>query len=174
MKKPLSPIERAALISLLHPPRDFKWADLRDQLVEAEAVPSELLRESLAGTSIAFDDEIELSFQRIHSWDSLGFKFLSYLDADYPVQLREVHDFPPFLFARGTLTPETERERGISIVGSRAASPAAIHDAQQLALALAKQGVTVVSGLAAGIDAAAHLAALSVGGTYSRDYRNGD
>lgn len=159
-----SPIERAALVALLHPPREFKWAAFRDQLVEDDILPSDLLRATVASRDGDFDDEIELSLQRIKKWDELGYTFLMYLDAGYPLQLREVHDFPPFLFARGTLVPEKHRERGISIVGSRVASPDAIRDAQGLARGLAERGVAVISGLAAGIDAAAHIAAMGVGG----------
>ncbi len=164
MKKAASSLERAALVSLLHPPREFKWAAFRDHLVEDETLPSEVLLESLTNSVRRFDDEIELSLQRIRNWESLGYKFMTYLDSEYPIQLREIHDFPPFLFARGTPAPEPQREPGISIVGSRSASPAAIRDAGALALALARAGVTVISGLAAGIDAAAHSAALSIGG----------
>lgn len=83
------------------------------------------------------------------------------LDELYPARLREIHQAPPYLFAAGTLPAE---DPAIAIVGSRKASPRSLDIAGSIATALAKGGVTVLSGLAAGIDAAAQTAALAAGG----------
>lgn len=158
-------LERSALVSLLHPPQDFKWAPLRDVLLEEEVLPSEILEDrARRGLFERVDDSLEHTAKLISQWEADGSRFLTYLDPEYPRQLREVHDLPPFVFARGTLCPAGKSERGISIVGSREASDAALADAAKLAEQLARRGVPVVSGLAAGIDAAAHAAALRVPG----------
>jgi len=84
------------------------------------------------------------------------------LDEDYPGNLRRVYDRPPFLFVRGTLTDDDARS--VAIVGTRRASDAGRALAREMAAALTERGVTVISGMAAGIDAEAHTAALDSGG----------
>jgi DNA processing protein len=79
----------------------------------------------------------------------------------YPALLRQIPDPPAVLALRGTLAPE---EPCIAVVGARRASEYGRRVAAELARGLAQAGVTVVSGLAAGIDAAAHRAALEAGG----------
>lgn len=158
-------IERAALVSLLHPPQEFKWAPLRDVLLEDELLPSEILEDrARKGLFERASESLDHSAKLIARWEADGTRFLTFLDQEYPRQLREVHDLPPFVFTRGKLCPAGTRERGISIVGSREASKAALVDASNLAEQLARHNVSVVSGLAAGIDSAAHTAALRVSG----------
>ncbi|HVU88372.1 MAG TPA: DNA-processing protein DprA [Pirellulales bacterium] len=81
---------------------------------------------------------------------------------DYPRMLREIHDPPPVLFSRGTI--ETRDALAIAIVGSRHATQYGLAQAERLAGSLARSGLTIISGLARGIDAAAHRGALSAGG----------
>lgn len=92
----------------------------------------------------------------------LGARILTLPDADYPALLRQIPDPPPVLYARGTLL--TEDEAAVAIVGTRAATPYGLSAARELAAGLARAGVTVVSGLAEGIDAAGHEGALEGGG----------
>ena len=80
----------------------------------------------------------------------------------YPARLKEICDAPSLLFARGKLLPQDEL--AIAIVGTRHATPYGIRQAERLARGLAAAGFTIVSGLARGIDAAAHRGALSAGG----------
>ena len=80
----------------------------------------------------------------------------------YPRNLREIFDPPGVLFARGTL--ESQDDLAIAIVGTRHATNYGLAQARQLAAGLARTGVTIVSGLARGIDAAAHRGALEAGG----------
>ena len=80
----------------------------------------------------------------------------------YPRLLREIHDPPPTLTVKGTLLPEDEA--AVAIVGTRGATPYGLDVAARLAGELAGRGVTVVSGLAEGIDRAAHEGALKAGG----------
>jgi DNA processing protein len=95
-------------------------------------------------------------------WIEAGIEVLTVLDADYPQNLRQVHDRPPLLFVAGALGPGDERS--ISVIGSRRASPDGLVEAERLSADLARAGFTVVSGLASGIDAAAHRSALIAGG----------
>jgi DNA processing protein len=81
----------------------------------------------------------------------------------YPERLAKIHDPPPVLFARGRLVPD-DGERVVAVVGSRAATPSGLTFARALARDLAEAGLTVVSGLARGIDSAAHRGALEGGG----------
>ena len=84
-------------------------------------------------------------------------------DPAYPSLLRTIHDPPPLLYYRGD--PESLRKPCLAIVGSRKATPAGLRMAAELAAAAIDAGLTVVSGLALGIDASAHRGALSVGGS---------
>ncbi|HZS25085.1 MAG TPA: DNA-processing protein DprA [Gaiellaceae bacterium] len=87
---------------------------------------------------------------------------LTVLDEEYPRNLRLVYDRPPFLFVRGHLDPADVR--ALAVVGTRQASDEGLAQADGLARSLAERGVTVVSGLARGIDTAAHRGALAAGG----------
>jgi DNA protecting protein DprA len=91
-----------------------------------------------------------------------GVTLVTVLDKDYPTNLRLVYDRPPFLFVRGEL--RRGDERAVAVVGTRTASQEGQTQADRLARELAASGVTVLSGLALGIDAAAHEGTLSAGG----------
>jgi DNA processing protein len=82
--------------------------------------------------------------------------------SDYPQLLKEIPDPPGVLFVRGEIEPADAM--AVAIVGTRRATHYGKQQAERLAAALARAGVTVVSGLARGIDAAAHRGALSAGG----------
>ncbi len=84
-------------------------------------------------------------------------------DAEYPHWLRRIHDPPAQLWALGRLLPG-EGERAVAVVGARAATPLGRSFARALAADLAAAGLTIVSGLARGIDTAAHRGALEAGG----------
>jgi DNA processing protein len=100
--------------------------------------------------------------ESIFAWASaLGNHLLTWDDADYPKALLDINDAPVLLYYKGRRnllnTP------AIAIVGSRNASPAGIKTAEEFAEALAAAGLTVISGLALGIDAAAHRGGLRAG-----------
>jgi DNA processing protein len=86
----------------------------------------------------------------------LGATVVTLADATYPTRLRTIADPPPALFVRGALAPEDEL--AVAIVGARRAGEYGRRVATDLARGLAQVGITVVSGLATGIDAAAHRA----------------
>ena len=87
-----------------------------------------------------------------------GHRGVSVLDDDYPPNLRTIHNRPPLLFVRGRLTPKDARS--VAVVGTRRPSDAGLRHARAVASGLTEAGYTVVSGLAAGIDTAAHTATL--------------
>jgi DNA processing protein len=89
-------------------------------------------------------------------------RLVTVLEASYPDNLRAVHDRPALLFVAGEL--HAHDERSVAIIGSRRASADALGRARDLATELAQRGYTIVSGLAAGIDTAAHTACLAVAG----------
>lgn len=91
-----------------------------------------------------------------------GANILPYAAARYPARLKTIADPPPFLFVKGELRDEDER--AIAVVGSRSASEYGLRVTRDLCGGLASLGFTVVSGMARGIDAAAHEAALEAGG----------
>jgi|SRR5579863_9417911 len=93
---------------------------------------------------------------------SAGAYLTTVLDRDYPANLRLVPNLPPFLFVRGEIIDRDTRS--VAVVGTRKPSDAGVRRAAHMSRLLAAQGVTVVSGLARGIDAAAHRAALEAGG----------
>ena len=84
--------------------------------------------------------------------------------ADYPPALEALGDPPPVLWVRGELPDFPVVPRALGIVGTRGASPHALSLARTLAADLARAGVTVVSGLARGVDTAAHEASVDAGG----------
>jgi DNA processing protein len=84
------------------------------------------------------------------------------LDESYPANLRQIYNRPPFIFVRGTLLPRDDD--AIAIVGTRSASSEGRALARELAVGLVRRDVTIVSGLARGIDTEAHSAALDAGG----------
>jgi DNA processing protein len=89
--------------------------------------------------------------------DRLGARYLFLDDVDYPALLAEIDNAPPALIIRGDLS--LAAHPSVAIVGARNASAAACRFARQLAHDLAAEGATVVSGLARGIDTAAHVGA---------------
>ena len=93
---------------------------------------------------------------------NIGARLVKWTDADYPPNLRQIADPPPFLFVRGTA--QLSDPNCIAIVGARAASDIGRRMAQRLGLELAAKGFSVVSGLARGIDGEAHQGALDAHG----------
>ena len=89
-------------------------------------------------------------------------RVLTLADQEYPPRLREIADPPPLLFVRGDVMALHQPQ--IAIVGSRNPTPAGAELAQDFARHLALRGVTIISGLALGIDAAGHRGALAGGG----------
>jgi DNA processing protein len=103
------------------------------------------------------DAEGEIALCREH-----GIDILTESNAAYPRPLREIHDPPGVLFVRGQLKPNDAL--AVGIVGTRHGTQYGLRQAERLAGGLARAGLTIVSGLARGIDAAAHRGAMAAGG----------
>lgn len=99
--------------------------------------------------------------EELDSWHSSGFNSVNVLEEEYPELLLGVKEAPGILYWQGQLEPS---ELGVSIVGSRSADSAVLEVTREFAAMLAEENIPVISGLAKGIDTAAHEGALSVGG----------
>jgi DNA processing protein len=118
----------------------------------------ELLAESRPDRERHRDDVAAM----VREAESEGYRLTTVLDDDYPVNLRTVFNLPPFLFYRGEL--RLDDAYSVAVVGTREASLEGLTRARRMAALLAEAGVTVLSGLARGIDTAAHQACLEAGG----------
>lgn len=105
----------------------------------------------------------DAALREMEALAAMGARLLFQDDADYPPLLALVEDAPLVLAAQGSLAPLGQR--GVGLVGARNASAIARRFAEDLADALAVRGIAVISGLARGIDAAAHAGALRSGTT---------
>ena len=97
--------------------------------------------------------------QELRALERLPVTVLACTESAYPARLLTIPDPPPLLYVTGSLT-ETDRH-AVAVVGSRRATPAGRAVTEQLSRELARVGFTVVSGLARGVDAAAHRGALA-------------
>ncbi|MFO7577010.1 MAG: DNA-processing protein DprA [Pelovirga sp.] len=91
----------------------------------------------------------------------LAVRLISFWDADYPALLRTIYDPPALLYLRGRL-PQAD---GFAVVGSRQATASGLSFARDVAKGLAQRNICVISGMARGVDSAAHCGALAAGGT---------
>lgn len=124
--------------------------------LESLGVPSHVVRS--LGTGAVFEQAIgEAERAR-----QLGAKFLTIRDEKYPAQLREIFDPPLLLYARGDLA--LLAQFAIAVVGSRRPTVYGKAMAQRLSTDLAMRGLVIVSGMARGVDFAAHSGALDAGG----------
>lgn len=131
-----------------------------------EAARADLLNVQGVGPSLAQ----AIVFARESTWadeegdrvERLGVKVVHYEHAAYPDSLRAIYDPPALLYVRGELPGALQELRAVGIVGTREASDYALKLTEKLAVELAEAGVTVVSGLALGVDSAAHRGAVKV------------
>jgi len=98
----------------------------------------------------------------VASWAALPYLVATVLDEEYPYQLRTIHNRPALLFVEGQSEALTSAP-GVAVVGTRAASDKGKLRAEKLVRAFGEAGITIFSGLAAGIDTAAHREALRIG-----------
>jgi DNA processing protein len=134
-----------------------------DQTPEAlaEIAGEAAARAALAPTGPEFDAQLEA----VIAWrEQPGNQVVTLDDPAYPPALLTMPDPPPLLYIKGRLN--LLHTRAVALVGSRSATPQGVEDAERFARELSVAGVTVVSGLALGIDGAAHRGALGgIGGT---------
>jgi DNA processing protein len=91
-----------------------------------------------------------------------GITALTCREEAYPARLKEIYDYPPLLYVRGSLLPEDEWS--LAVVGTRGATPYGRQVTEEVVADLVRSRITIVSGLARGIDSVAHRAALEAGG----------
>lgn len=156
--------ERTALVALLRlRPQKMTWSALTELLLDTGSARSVFDR--CFPPQLIEDPQVAEAWAQaetdLHAWEAGGLEFLPVLDPAFPQRLHDIMQTPPFLFAQGHLIPD---DQGFSVVGSRKASAEGLRFAREIAAYLAREGLTVISGMAAGIDTAAHQAALATGG----------
>lgn len=134
---------------------DKVFSASRGELLQVEGVNARLVS-AIQDYKIPREVEEDLSLA-----EKNGVRIITFSDPDYPTLLRHIHDPPPVLYVYGSLHPDS---LNIAIVGSRNATPYGRTVTEGLSSDLIRRGFTVVSGMARGIDSAAHIGALTAGG----------
>lgn len=128
------------------------------KILLAQKTPG-LLPDVLEVPTAAARDKASLIIEQCHRYEV---RIVSLCDEDYPDRLRKITDAPPFLYIRGDLAAILKP--CAAVVGTRKASKSGLRAASLIAQFLAERGITIVSGLALGIDAAGHEGALAANG----------
>jgi DNA processing protein len=150
----LGPRKSNRLIEQFRTPEAIFEASRRD--LEAAGLPGSIAQTISSGCT--FEDAADQQ-QKLQAIDAT---VIAITDPRYPALLREIYDPPPILFARGRL--ELLQTFMLGVVGTRRPSAYGIAAAERLSADLAQAGLTIVSGMARGIDTAAHKSALAIGG----------
>lgn len=135
-------------------------------LAEAwNATRSELREAGLDQRTVRVIAEERLNIEPDAEWERLEkacIRTLTWNDTAYPARLKEIDDAPPLLYVKGDLVPQDDLS--VAVVGTRRATPYGRQVAEEMSFQLAANHITIVSGLARGIDAIAHRSALQAGG----------
>lgn len=150
----IGPVRFKKIINYFADPADFFRASLGDLLAAgiSQQASEQILIERNQLNLDALLEQVE--------WEEI--KIVTFLDEEYPAILKEIYDFPPLLYVRGNL--RADEGSIVAVVGARQPTNYGQDITTQLATALANAGVTIVSGLARGIDSIAHSAASKAGG----------
>jgi len=148
------------------------------RLVEHFGSPQEVFladRAALSAAGITNKNRIETLatfFKSFSDWEAIddelgkvsrmGARIISLLNDDYPELLKNIANPPVVLYVKGTL--QKDDVQAVAVVGSRLATNYGLQQAEKLSCSLAQKGLTIVSGLASGIDSAAHKATIRAGG----------
>ena len=155
----------AGLIATHGTARRALWLAARGRLGRALAPAVDQRRAAIPAATLAgIESAARDPGQRLASLVDARVWTVTLLDPDYPRRLLSLDTPPPVLFGQGDLRA-LGAARAVAIVGTRRASPAGRVEASRAAASLASRGVTIVSGLAVGIDGAAHAATLEASGT---------
>lgn len=150
--------ERAALIALLR--QGDPYASVVESVLNADGSARAALGVDGGLFSVAHDG-LDEAMRDLKAWRADGYRVSTFMDRDFPAQLREIQEMPPILFWQGTLQ---QTDRAVSVVGTRRPTGEALDFARYVSQGLVDSGLSVVAGLALGIDTAAHEAALAAGG----------
>ncbi len=172
-KSPAETTEQAAQCLRLHLVQGIgplRFRNLFEHFESVEAIMSasrpELERVKNIGpaSSEAIREKCDEQFveAELRRAEALGVRVICQQDDDYPALLKQIPDAPVCLYLKGTLSPKDASS--LAIVGPRRCSQYGQEQAYQFAIAAARAGLTVVSGLACGVDAQAHLGALECKG----------
>lgn len=151
----IGPIRVRRLLERFGGPRGILAAGVAELL----SVPG--IGEEMATQIADWENRIDLE-EELRRIASHGILLLTRDDPRYPPALRQIHDPPFLLYMKGTLTPADAAS--VAVVGSRRTTHYGREQARKFSFQLARAGFTIVSGLARGIDTAAHEAALAAGG----------
>jgi DNA processing protein len=165
---PLIPTSDAVVFVAMSLLPVWTWRDLGDRLRAGANACDELdrlLLETARSKRVRARSRVEVldrAQAALACAEARGLTPLLWTDSEYPALLAATLDPPPVLWYRGN--PAALDQPAVAIVGSRAATPYGLDVATRLGIDLAARGVTIVSGLARGVDSAAHRGALSAGG----------
>lgn len=152
----LGTLTSVRLLERFGTPENAYFADQNEY--EAVEGLSAVGRESLWNKELSGAEEI------LGRCDRLGLRLLTLKDAEYPSRLKNIPDPPILLYLKGRL-PVVDEELVIGMVGSRTPSAYGVRVAREMSLDLARAGVVLCSGIAAGVDAAVLRGGLAAGGT---------
>jgi DNA processing protein len=144
------------LLMRLGAPEDFLSATYTD-FEEIPRLSNERTRRLLDSL-----EKVDIYEKKLREYSSLGINIVTYLDSDYPALLRTINDPPPILYFKGIKNAFSEKY--IALVGTTRATQDGIRFAVDLSKKFADRGFGIISGLAVGIDSAAHLGALKENG----------
>jgi len=129
------------------------------------ATPAELSHSGLDKSSVNaivnWRPKISLE-EEMEKLERHGVKAFTFRDEGYPARLKQIYDYPPILYVKGAILPQDEW--CLAVVGTRKATVYGRQAAEEIAADLARNKITIVSGLARGIDSIAHRSALEAGG----------
>jgi DNA processing protein len=151
----LGPVRLRRLLEIFDSPERVLAAK-RNELQNVEG-----LNKTLIDSLVSWETVVDLP-QELARIGDFGASVLTLDDAEYPALLREIHDPPTVLYVWGKIEPRDHH--AVGVVGSRRTSHYGLECAKKISYQIAYAGLTVVSGLARGIDTAAHLGALAAKG----------
>ena len=128
---------------------------------ETQLSDSKLLSRKQIEALLEARKDIESRMREFEQLEKKGIQFVTFLDESYPELLREIPDFPVGLYVKGQLPKKNQPV--LAVVGARGCSAYGEQIAREFARALSSEGVQIISGLALGIDGAAHQGALDAG-----------
>ena len=131
------------------------WKAPQDKLILAGLDTRSIDALLAARSRLSLDDEME-------KLERFGVKVLVYEDLPYPAALKEIYDYPPVLYVKGNLP--SQDQPCLAVVGTRRPTIYGRQVTEEIVTDLVRSGITIVSGLARGIDSVAHRAALDAGG----------
>ena len=152
--KQLSPSGVISLIDTFGTPENVFFAENAE--LRASGVLGKRQMEEIAPRSLDAAERI------LEQCGQLSLRVMTLQDADYPERLKNIHTPPSVLYIKGRL-PMIDEEAALAVVGARKATAYGLQAANRLSYGLARAGMLIVSGLAEGIDAAAHSGALQAG-----------